>query len=179
MTATDDRAVVAAGDTYAPQEGAVRLTMLLAGAVLLLMMLFGLLMRLAQGGLIAIDPTLFYQIMTAHGAGMVGTAALTGATILWYFTGRHVPLLPGVFWAFLGLFLLGVVLILGAIFIGGFAGAWTFLFPLPAMSGGLWGPNAATAFLLGYVSLGVGFLLLHLEVARKLMARYGGISGAL
>ena len=66
----------------APQTGAVKLTMLLAGVVILLMMLFGLTMRAAQGGLIELDPTLFYQIMTAHGAGMVGVAGLTGATIL-------------------------------------------------------------------------------------------------
>lgn len=162
-----------------PQAAAVKLTMLLGGVVFLLMMIFGLLMRVAQGGLIEIDPALFYQILTAHGAGMVGTAGLTGAAILWYFTGRHVPLLPGVYRAFLGLFLLGVVLILGAIFLGGYAGAWTFLYPLPAMSGGLWHPNAAIAFLLGYTSIGVGFLLLHLEVMRKLIAAYGGIGGAM
>ncbi len=162
-----------------PQAGAVKLTMLLGGVVFLLMMIFGLLMRSTQGGLIEIDPALFYQILTAHGAGMVGTAGLTGAAILWYFTGRHVPLLPGVYWAFLGLFLLGVVLILGAIFLGGYAGAWTFLYPLPAMSGGQWGPGASIAFLLGYTSIGVGFLLLHLEVMRKLIGAYGGIGGAL
>ena len=154
----------------APQTGAVKLTMLLAGVVILLMMLFGLTMRAAQGGLIELEPALFYQIMTAHGAGMVGVAGLTGATILWYFTGRYVELLAGVYWAFLGLFLLGVVLILGAIFVGGYAGAWTFLFPLPAISGGLWTPGAAIVFLLGYVSIGVGFLLLHREVGRTLIA---------
>lgn len=163
----------------APQADAVKLTMLLAGVVFLLMMVFGLLMRAAQGGLIELDPALFYQLLTAHGAGMVGTAGLTGAAILWYFSGRHVVLLPGVFWAFLGLFLLGVVLILGAIFLGGYAGAWTFLYPLPAMSGGLWQPGAAITFLLGYTSIGVGFLLLYLEVMRKLIGAYGGIGGAL
>lgn len=162
-----------------PQTGAVKFTMLLAGVVFVLMMVFGLLMRMTQGGLIDLPPELFYQILTAHGAGMVGTAGLTGATIMWYFAGRHVPLVAGVFWAFLGLFLLGVVCILAAIFLGGFAGAWTFLYPLPAISGGLWEPGAAVLFLLGYTSIGVGFLLLHLEVGRKLIGAYGGISGAL
>ncbi len=162
-----------------PQAGAVKFTMLLAGVVLLLMMVFGFVMRAAQGNLIDLDPAMFYQLLTAHGAGMVGTAGLTGAAILWYFMGRYVPLARGVFWAFLGLFLLGVVLILGAIFIGGYAGAWTFLFPLPANSGGVWGTDAAAAFLLGYVAIGVAFLLLYLEVGRKLIAAYGGIGGAL
>lgn len=177
MTATD--APIPPAATSKPQEGAVRLTMLLAGVVFLLMMIFGLLMRAAQGGLIEIEPALFYQILTAHGAGMVGTAGLTGAAMMWYFIGRHVPLVAGVFWAFLGLFLLGVVLILGAIFLGGYGGAWTFLYPLPAMSGGAWRTGAPVAFLLGYTSIGVAFLLLHLEVGRKLIAAYGGIGGAL
>ena len=162
-----------------PQAGAVKFTMLLAGVVLLLMMVFGFVMRAAQGNLIDLDPAMFYQLLTAHGAGMVGTAGLTGAAILWYFMGRYVPPARGVFWAFLGLFLLGVVLILGAIFIGGYGGAWTFLFPLPANSGGVWGTDAAAAFLLGYVAIGVAFLLLYLEVGRKLIAAYGGIGGAL
>jgi len=113
---------------------AVKVTMLLSGVVLVLMMVLGLIMRAAQGGLIAVDPTLFYQIMTAHGAGMVGTAGLTGAAIMWFFVARHVDLLVSVFWVFLGLFLLGVVLILGGIFVGGFGGAWTFFFLIPGIS---------------------------------------------
>lgn len=163
----------------APQVGAIKVTMILSGAVFTLMMVFGLIMRAAQGQWIELDPTLFYQILTAHGAGMVGTAALSGAAILWYFSGRHVVLTAGIFWAFLCLFLLGVVLILGAIFIGGFGGAWTFLFPLPALSGGAWEAGAAAAFMLGYVAIGVGFLLYYLELGRQIHARYGSLVRAL
>ncbi|KIC15231.1 cbb3-type cytochrome c oxidase subunit I [Leisingera sp. ANG-Vp] len=163
----------------APQAGAVKLTMILSGAVFALMMVFGLIMRAAQGQWIELDPALFYQILTAHGAGMVGTAALSGAAILWYFSGRHVVLTAGIYWAFLGLFLLGVVLILGAIFVGGYGGAWTFLFPLPALSGGAWEAGAAAAFMLGYVSIGVGFLLYYLELGRQIHARYGSLARAL
>lgn len=130
-------ATAASKALYEPQSDAVKSTMLLAGLVLLLMMIAGVTMRGAQAALIAVDPALFYRLLTVHGAGMVGTAGLTGAAILWYFSGRYVALLAGVYWAFLGLFLLGLVLILGAIFIGGYAGAWTFLFPLPAQSGGV------------------------------------------
>lgn len=164
---------------YAPHTSAAKVSMLLAGVVLLLMMFFGLIMRAAQGDLITIAPDLFYQIMTAHGAGMVGVAGLTGAVILWYFVSKYVELTKGVYWAFLALFLLGVVLILGSIFWGGFGAGWTFLFPLPAISGGAWSATAAAAFLLGYTSIGVGFLLFYLEVGRKMIAAYGGISGAL
>ncbi len=164
---------------FEPQADAVKFTMLLAGVVFALMMVFGLIMRAAQGGLITLDPILFYQILTAHGAGMVGTAGLSGAAILWYFLGRHVPLTSAVFWLFLGFFLLGVVLILGGIFIGGFGGAWTFLFPLPALSGGAWEAGAAAAFILGYTAIGIGFLVFYLEVGRQLIAGYGSFSRAL
>ena len=115
-----------------PQAGAVKFTMVLAGAVFVLMMIFGLIMRAAQGAWIELDPALFYQLLTAHGAGMVGTAALSGAAIMWYFTGRHVALSSGIFWAFLGLFLLGVVLILGAIFIPAIATILLPIWPKPS-----------------------------------------------
>ena len=39
--------------------GIIKFTMLLGGVVFLLMMVFGLIMRAAQGGLIDLDPTLF------------------------------------------------------------------------------------------------------------------------
>jgi len=165
--------------THQPQAGAVKLTMVLSGAVFALMMLVGLIMRAAQADWLPLDPALFYQFMTAHGAGMVGTAGLSGAAIMWYFVGRHVRLSGGIFWAFLALFLLGVVFILGAIFIGGYAGAWTFLFPLPAMSGGVWEPGAAAFFILGYTAIGVGFLLYYLEIGRRIAGAYGGLGRAI
>jgi cytochrome c oxidase subunit 1 len=102
-----------------PALAAVKLSMGLGGLVLVLLMLLGLCMRLSQGGSLSMEPTLFYQVMTAHGAGMVGTAALTGAAIMWFFLARHVQLIGWVYWLMLILFLLGVVLILGAIFAGG------------------------------------------------------------
>ena len=98
----------------APKDaGIIKFTMFLGGVVFLLMMVFGLIMRAAQGGLIDLDPTLFYQLLTAHGAGMVGSAALSGAAILWYFASRHINLRTAIYTLFLGLFLLGVVLIFG------------------------------------------------------------------
>lgn len=162
-----------------PSDGVVKLTMLLGGVVFLLMMAFGLIMRAAQGGLIDLDPALFYQCLTAHGAGMVGSAALSGAAILWFFAARHVPLRRGAYLAFLGLFLAGVVFILGSIFVGGYGGAWTFLFPLPAISGGAWETGAAIAFIFGYLLIGVGFLLYYLELGIQIVGRYGGLLGGL
>ena len=162
-----------------PHSGAVKFTMLIAGAVFTLMMILGLLMRAAQGSLIELDPALFYQILSAHGAGMVGTAGLSGAAIMWYFVGRYVALSAKMYWAFICLFLLGVVFILASIFIGGYGGAWTFLFPLPAMSGGSWVPWAGALFILGYTSIGVGFLLYYLAIGYPIIKRYGGLGRAM
>lgn len=162
-----------------PHSMAVKFTMLISGAVFALMMLLGLVMRAAQGDLIEIDPALFYQILSAHGAGMVGTAGLSGAAIMWYFVGRYVKLSAAMYWAFMGLFLLGVVLILVSIFVGQYGGAWTFLFPLPALSGGVWEPWAAAMFILGYVSIGVGFLLYYLAIGTPIIKKYGGLGRAL
>ena len=114
-----------------PHGTMVALTMLIAGAVFLLMMAAGLVMRAAQGDLIEIGAELFYQLLSVHGAGMVGTAGLVGAGILWFFLGRHVDLSGAAYRVFLGLFLLGVVFILVAILVGGYGAAWTFLYPLP------------------------------------------------
>ena len=87
--------------------GIIKFTMLLGGVVFLLMMVFGLIMRAAQGGLIDLDPTLFYQLLTAHGAGMFGSAALSGASILWYLASRHINLRAAISPWFLGVAPLG------------------------------------------------------------------------
>lgn len=155
------------------------IALLLAGAVFLLMMLIGLAMIAAQGNIVTIDPAVFYRLMTAHGAGMVGAAGLSGAAIMWHFIGRHVSLNTTVFVAFLAIFLLGVVLILGGIFIGGFGAAWTFLYPLPAHSGGAWEISAAVTFLLGLTAVGVAFLIFYLETGRAIVSRYGTLSNAM
>ncbi|HEU0215728.1 MAG TPA: cytochrome C oxidase subunit I, partial [Stellaceae bacterium] len=160
-------------------RGAVLAYLAVCGVVLLLMMLFGLTMRLAQAQWISLDPAVFYMLMTMHGAGMVGIAGLSGAAVMWHFVRRHVPVSTGVFLANLVLFLLGAVLILGSGFIGKFAAAWTFLYPLPAHSGDVWSVNAAAAYLVGLLLIGVGFLLLHLDIARGIVSVYGGLGAGL
>lgn len=150
-----------------------------AAAVLLLLMVFGLLMRTAQAGGIGLPAEYFYQVMTAHGIGMVGIAGMCGAAIMWYFLGQYVKLSTKIFVLNLVLFLIGVVMILSAIFLGGFAGAWTFLYPLPAKSGGVWEAGAAALHLSGVLIIGVGFLLFHLDTGRAILAKYGNISNAM
>ncbi|GKY87757.1 cbb3-type cytochrome c oxidase subunit I [Sinisalibacter aestuarii] len=149
------------------------------GLVLLLMMLAGLWMRLAQAGWVYTDPALFYQLMTVHGTGMVGIAALGGAAVLWHFLSAHVRLNSRVMGANFGLFLIGVVAILVADFPGRFGGAWTFLYPLPATSQGAWPAWAAALHLGGLLVIGVGFLIWCLELARGIIATYGGLGRGL
>lgn len=146
-----------------------------AGIVLLLMMAFGLLMKAAQSGSVTLPTDVFYQLLTAHGAGMVGIAGIASSAIMWYFLRRHVPLSNAIFILNLAFFLSGAVILLSGIFIGGFAGAWTFLYPLPAMSMGAWSREAATAFLGGLLLIGVGFLLLYLDIGRAIIRQYGGL----
>jgi len=167
----------------APLPGSSRTAILvylsISAIVFVLMMVFGTVMRMSQATWIGVNPDLFYQIMTAHGAGMVGISGLAGSVVMWYFLRRYVDLTVGILWANLGLFLLGVVLILGGIFLGGYAGGWTFLFPLPSNSMGLWGVSGAASFLIGLLLIGVGFLLLYLDVARAIIAKYGSLARSL
>ncbi len=172
MAATAERTVI-------NPRAAVLAYLAVSGIVLLVMMLLGLTMRLAQAQWIEVPPNFFYVVMTMHGAGMVGIAGLSSAAVMWHFVRRHVPVSTAVFLANLAFFLIGAVLILGAGFIGGFGAAWTFLFPLPAHSGGLWSVNAAASYLLGLIFIGVGFLLLHLDIARGILSTYGGLGAAL
>jgi cytochrome c oxidase subunit 1 len=90
---------------------------------------------------------------------MVAISGFGGAAVMWHFLSRYVQLSRGILIANLVFFLAGVVLVLGAIFVGGFAAAWTFLFPLPAHSLGIWSSSAAATYLVGVLLVGVGFLL--------------------
>lgn len=147
--------------------------------VFLLMLLLGTLMRLSQAGYVPLPPDLFYQVMTAHGVGLVGISGLATAAIMWHFLSQHVRLTPAVLIANLALFLLGVVMILAAIFLGGFAAGWTFLYPLPVISGGVWSREIAALYLGGLLIVGTGFLLFFLDAGRAVIAAYGGLGRAL
>lgn len=144
------------------------------------LMLVGVVMRAAQGAsLISIGADLFYQLMTLHGAGMVGTAGLAALAVNWYFLSRYVRLNPRIFLAGLILSLVAVAMIVGAILIGKFAAGWTFLYPLPANSMGQWSSGAALFFVGGLLVLGVAFLLVYLDMGLAIVRRYGSIARAL
>lgn len=149
-----------------------------SGGVLILMMLLGVLMRVAQGGWLDLPPDRFYQFLTLHGTGMVAVAMLGGISVMWFFLNRHIPLSAGILAANLIIFIIGVAIILAADLIGGFAGAWTVLYPLPALSAGIWEAGAALSHLFGLLLVGIGFLLVCLDFARALISRYGGLAAA-
>jgi cytochrome c oxidase subunit 1 len=184
-TTSDVRAPGIGGDaafaqtTRARGHGLVAAYAGITALVLALLMVFGLLMKAAQAGFITIPPNRFYQLLTAHGIGMVAISGLGGAAVMWYFLSRYVTLSPAILVANLVCFLVGVVLVLGAIFLGGFAAAWTFLFPLPAHPQGVWGLDATACYLIGVLLVGVGFLLLFLDTGRAIIGRYGSLGRAL
>jgi len=149
------------------------------GVVGVLMMAFGVLMRCAQAGLIELPATWFYQLLTMHGVGMVGFGGMGGAAIVYHFLSRYVPLSRKVFTANLVFFLIGAVLLLTPSLFAGYAGAWTFLYPLPRHSMGAWSQTAAVVHLTGLLLVGVGFLLFHLDTGRAILERYGSLGRAL
>ncbi|MCG3189893.1 MAG: hypothetical protein LKCHEGNO_02420 [Burkholderiaceae bacterium] len=161
------------------ERNAVNCYVVVGLAVFVLMMVFGLVMRMAQGAWLDVGPVLFYELMTAHGAGMVGAAGIASSALMWFFLRKYVPLRLPILVANLVLFLLGAVAILAAVFIGGYGGAWTFLYPLPVHAMGLWGVNAAALFMLGYLLIGVGFLLFYLDAMLAVVRRYGNLGRAL
>lgn len=158
---------------------AVKAYLITGFLLFLLMMLAGATMRAVQGELAPIGPGLFYELLTVHGIGVVGTAGLASTAVLWYFLRQYVQLSTKIFWLNYGTFLTGVVIILASIFLGNFAAAWTFLYPLPGHSMGTWSDGAAAAFLLGVLIIGAGFLIFYLDLGRAILSRYGNFGRAM
>ncbi|MDN5870822.1 MAG: cbb3-type cytochrome c oxidase subunit I, partial [Nitrococcus sp.] len=167
-------------NTSEPVTPEVRAYAAVTGVVLLLLMFFGVLMRMTQGQWLGIGPDLFYQIMTAHGIGMVAIVTLGGMAVIWHFMGRHLALHRAAAIANLVLFLVGVVAVLASIFLGGYAAAWTMLYPLSSHSLRVWSDLAASGYLVGVLLVGVGMLVFYLEIARAIATQYeGGFKAAL
>ncbi|MBX3699415.1 MAG: cbb3-type cytochrome c oxidase subunit I [Dokdonella sp.] len=164
-----------------PRGERITFNLYMVSALLLfvLMMTLGLIMRMGQGLWLNVPPDLFYRILSMHGAGMVGTMSLATTAVMWFFLRKYVTLH---LWAFLAnylLFLTGALIIIGAIFIGRYAGLWTFLYPLPTHPMGMWENSAAACFMVGYLFIGVGSLLFYLDAAAGIIARYGNFGRAM
>jgi cytochrome c oxidase subunit I len=141
-------------------------------AVFVVMVLLGITLRLAQGAAVDVQPPTFYAIMTMHGLGMAGSLFSLGLVIVWYVTAQRCRPSMAVAWIAYVLFLVGAVGLLTATLVGGFGAGWYSLYPLPFV-GTVW-PNWATGTtIVSLMLLGVGWLILQLDLLRAMAARYG------
>lgn len=143
-----------------------------------LMMLLGVTLRMSQAQWIAVPPNWFYQLLSMHGAGMVGTMVMVTTATMWFFLRKYVRLHLWAFVANYALFLLGALCIVGAVFVGGYGALWTFLYPLPA-KGMLWTPGASALFMVGYLLIGIGSLVFYFDAAAGIVAVHGNLARAL
>lgn len=161
------------------KNGLIATYLIVGGLVIAVMMIFGILMLLAQGGVLQLSPAAFYQFLTIHGTGMIGAAALAASAVMWYFLSNYVELSKKIFITNLVLSLIGVVMVVIGVFSFKYASAWTFLYPLPAISGNAWGVTGALLYLIGMLILGVGFLLLYIDIGRAIIKKHGSLAKGL
>ncbi|HTI96661.1 MAG TPA: cbb3-type cytochrome c oxidase subunit I [Rudaea sp.] len=161
------------------ERTAFNLYIISAVTLFVLMMLIGVIMRMAQGTWLNVAPDMFYRLLSMHGAGMVGTMGMVTTAVMWFFLRKYVTLHLWAFVANFVLFLLGALSIIGAIFVGHYAALWTFLYPLPVHPMGLWTPGAAALFMIGYLLIGVGMLLFYLDAAAGIIRKYGNLGRGL
>lgn len=150
-----------------------------AVALFFLMAIGGVIMRLNQAQLIDIGPEAFYRIMTLHGAGMIVTALIGTSGGLWYAVREVLPLSLNRMLANWALTVGGALVVLVSTLIGGFASAWTFLWPLPFMSANQWGDLSAVGYLLGLALVAIGFMTFCIDLVAKTVQHYGGLSRAI
>ena len=143
--------------------------------VFLILVLLGLVMRVAQAGMLGLPPDLFYAVMTLHGLGMVGVMYVGAYVGVWYLTAQHAKPSLGLFKFNYVLTLLGVVGLIVATLIGRFGAGWYVLYPLPFMGG--WPSWAAGAAVISLILLGVSWLLGQLDIIRAIASRYGFTNG--
>lgn len=161
-------------------DAARRVTLLYLGtavALFLGMGLLGLTMRSAQAGIVSLTPQQFYAVLTLHGTGMVTAALLGTMAALWYVVQPTLPLDPVSMRLGYAIAMAGVLCVTIGTLWGGFAAAWTFLYPLPFYG---WWPTWSTAlFLLGDMLVGSAFGLFCLVVLIAAIRTYGGLPQAL
>jgi cytochrome c oxidase subunit 1 len=165
--------------TAKSRNSLVAMYLSVGGVIILLMMVFGVLMLMAQGGVLDLSPATFYQFLTIHGTGMIGASAFAAAGVMWYFLSKEVKLSKKIFKLNAVLFLVAVVMIIIGIFSFEYASGWTFLYPLPAISANAWGVTGALLYLFGMLILGIGFLLLYIDTGRAIIKKHGSLAKGL
>src|SRR5690625_2316623 len=162
-----------------PRNNVVVSYLVISGVVVLLMIILGIIMLMQQGGMINLSPATFYQLLTMHGTGMVGAVALAASAIMWYFLSHYVKLSEKFLKLNLAFFIIGVVMVIIGIFSFEYASSWVFLYPLPAISAGVWGKIGALLYLGGMLILGIGFLLFYIDRGRAIIINYGSLGTGL
>lgn len=147
--------------------------------IFLLMMIIGVSLRMEQAKWITIRPNFFYQLLSMHGAGMVGAMSLVTTAVMWFFLRKYVRLHLWAFVANYVLFMVGVVCVVISIFAGGYGALWTFLYPLPVKGMGLWTAGTSALFMVGYLLIGIGSLLFYLDAAAGIIRVHGNFGRAL
>ncbi len=148
-------------------------------ALFLLLGLLGLTMRLAHAEALPMDPALYDQFFTLHGAGMIAAVLLGAMGGIVAVLSPHVHLDLRLLWIGFVLYLLGVCYIPIAVLLGGFSAGWTVLYPLPVAYQAGWTSWSAFAFLLGYLFVALGFGVWCLAVLLGTAGTYGGLRRAM
>ena len=156
---------------------------LASSAILLVGGALGGILRQSQAAIVTIDPTTWYELMTAHGlAAFVGWAAfcLMGVSF-WILQDCGFQVRGwGYRWAVASwwLMLLGVTGIVITVLAEHFAGSWVFLYPLPFHSASQWSEATAGFFSFSVILVGLSifaycFGLLSIVTGTELGARPG------
>lgn len=161
--------------------GVLRFTltgMVFAFVMFVAMGIFGLTMRSVQSGLLdMVGPELFYQIMTLHGLSMISLALLGSIAGFAAVIGRRVALDTRWLWVTFYFFFMGMMFVLFSTLAGGFAAAWTALYPLPFHGGyaffGVIGATVGIGFVL------IGLLVYCILIIYSVSRVHGGVINAL
>ncbi len=137
----------------------------------------GFLMRMQQSGILSLGDDWFYRIMTLHGIGMISSALLIAFGGFAAILSRTIRLSTKRLWLIFALFFMGMGFVLLSTLVGGFAAAWTALYPLPFQ--GTWSVWASVGVTAGLALVTLGMLLYFLMVIRETSKTYGGIRNAL
>jgi len=163
-------------DHQRPTEPAVRKITLLwfvvVLAVFVVMITFGITMRLEQSQTLDVGAPMFYALMTMHGLGMVGATFSAGLAMVWFITARYAKPSVGLMWFAWVLFVAGAVGLLAATLIGRFGAGWYALYPLP-FHNPTWPQWSIGVAVISLMLLGVSWLVCQLDILRALAGRYG------
>lgn len=130
-----------------------------SGVVFVSTLLLGLLSYAGETGYLLLPSPFIAQVTSAQGVGMVLAALLGGSAVMWTFLRQQVVLSTPILWLNLLMYVAGLGMVFGAIFMGG--------------------SSAIKLQLIGLLSVDVGFLMFFLDAGRGIRRDCGGLRAAL